>query len=301
MDIEKFLHRDFGVHTWHNTTTLQELKELFLDEKRLDEKRRHYHYGDVCMKQMPQWRAEFEQLCRQYEEPLYARERKRLERCAKETHNFEWIFWQSKITDTLLWTGSAPDAPYRLLESLKAQLPPGKNANYFIKIPNFSVDINMDNLKLTISKHNGQTFFVVGQYQNIRLHFDNTTLLTQDLLRQIDTLLPMWESEYKDLMLTVQKQKKTEIIAQNTIRILVKQRMKEMGWEYRLSTERDNLLLMVKLQKKRILKVTLPADNMERVKRRLDELAEFVQHLNDMPMYFRIAYQSNGMRWEKEA
>ena len=55
------------------------------------------------------------------------------------------------------------------------------------------------------------------------------------------------------------------------------------------------------LQKKRILKVTLPADNMERVKRRLDELAEFVQHLNDMPMYFRIAYQSNGMRWEKEA
>lgn len=297
MDIEKFLHRDFGEYTWHNTTTLQKLKELFLDEKKR-------HYGNVFMKHMPQWRAEFEQLCRQYEEPLYARERKRLERCAKVTHRFEWTFWQSKITDTLLWTGSAPDAPYRLLESLKAQLPPGKNAIYFIKIPNFSVDINMDNLKLTISKQNGQRISVEGQYQNIQLHFDNTTLLTQDLLRQIDTLLPMWESEYKDILYAAQKKEKADQIGRNSIRILVKQRMKEMGWEYRIANDRttnDNLLLMVKLQKKRMLKVTLPTDNMERVKKRLDELAECVQHLNDMPMYFRITNQSNGMRWEKES
>ena len=296
MDIDKILHGDFGKYTWPNTTTLQELKELFLDEK-------NRHYRDVCMKQMQLWRAEFEQMCRQYEDSLYARERKRLERCAKEIHNFGWTFWQSKITDTLLWTGSAPDAPYRLLESLKAQLPPGKNANYYIKNPNFSVDINMGNLKLTISKHNGQTFFIVGQYQNIRLHFDNTTLLTQDLLRQIDTQLPAWLSEVQQIMYDVQKKEKANQIGRNTIRILVKQRMKEMGWEYRIANDRttnDNLLLMVKLQKKRILKVTLPAYNMERVKGRLDELAEFVQHLNDMPMYFRIAYQSNDMHWENE-
>ena len=162
----------------------------------------------------------------------------------------------------------------------------------------------MDNLKLTISKQNGQRISVEGQYQNIQLHFDNTTLLTQDLLRQIDTLLPMWESEYKDILYAAQKKEKADQIGRNSIRILVKQRMKEMGWEYRIANDRttnDNLLLMVKLQKKRMLKVTLPTDNMERVKKRLDELAECVQHLNDMPMYFRITNQSNGMRWEKES
>ena len=32
MDIDKFLHRDFGVHPWRRTT-LQELKEVFFQEK----------------------------------------------------------------------------------------------------------------------------------------------------------------------------------------------------------------------------------------------------------------------------
>ena len=49
-----------------------------------------------------------------------------------------------------------------------------------------------------------------------------------------------------------------------------------------------------------MLKVNLPL-NLERAKRMLAELEGNVQALNNVPMYFRIANQSNDMHWDKEA
>ena len=118
-------------------------------------------------------------------------------------------------------------------------------------------------------------------------------------MQKIDARLPTWLSEAQQILYDTQKKEKADQIGRNSIRILVKQRMKEKGWEYLLSTENDNLLLTVKLQKKRMLKVTLPADNLERAKRLLAELGDYVSAIDCVPMNFRISFQSNKIPWEK--
>ena len=376
MDIDKFLHRDFGVHPWHRTT-LQELKEVFFQEKEdtvlqnnqsgprcpypkdalpqrmielfptatvhlkqgsqsykdweilhlpnVDIERKRwgntflsfdddtaprYSYTDIpnpiaylkeLNDRMSAWKAEFGQLFLQNAEGIRKRERKRQELCAKEhfANSFEGQYLQDRITDTLLMTRSNSNAPYRILENLKSILPKDIDPFSTLQSSNVSVKINFNNSSLNIFRAGGGHWRLNIHFQNYNLDL-GSKLLSKELIQRIDTQLSTWLSEAQEILYEVQKKEKADQIGRNTIRILVKQRMKETGWEYQLSTEKDNLLLAVKLQKKRMLKVTLPADNMERVKQRLDELADCVQHLNDMPMYFRIANQSNDMRWEKE-
>ena len=98
------------------------------------------------------------------------------------------------------------------------------------------------------------------------------------------------------------KERKARQIGCNTIQILIKQRMKELGCEYRMhSDERNNRLqLAVKLQKKRMLKVSFPMNNVELAKNYLTQIEEYVKAIDSIPMNFRIANQGNGMKWEKE-
>ena len=376
MDIDKFLHRDFGVHPWHRTT-LQELKEVFFQEKEdtvlqnnqsgprcpypenalpqrmielfpmatvhlkqgsqsykdweilhlpnvdIERKRwgntflsfdddtapRHRYaiisnpvtYLKELNDRMLAWKAEFGQLLLQNAEGIRKRECKRQELCAKEhfANSFEGQYLQDRITDMLLMIRSNSNAPYRILENLKSILPKDIDPFSALQSSDVSVKIDLNNFSLNIFRSCGYSWELYMCFQNYRLDF-GSKLLTKELVQRIDTRLPEWLSEAQQILYDVQKKEKADQIGRNTIRILVKQRMKETGWEYQLSTEKDNLLLAVKLQKKRMLKVTLPTDNIERTKRRLDELADCIQYLDNMPMYFRIANQSNGMRWEKE-
>ena len=330
MDIDKFLHRDFGVHPWHRTT-LQELKEvsqsykdweiLHLPNVDIERKRwgntflsfdddtapRHRYaiisnpvtYLKELNDRMPAWKAEFGQLLLQNAEGIRKRECKRQELCAKEhfANSFEGQYLQDRITDMLLMIRSNSNAPSRILENLKSILPKDIDPFSALQSSDVSVKIDLNNFSLNIFRSYSWELYMC--FQNYRLDF-GSKLLTKELVQRIDTRLPEWLSEAQQILYDVQKKEKADQIGRNTIRILVKQRMKETGWEYQLSTEKDNLLLAVKLQKKRMLKVTLPTDNIERTKRRLDELADCIQYLDNMPMYFRIANQSNGMRWEKE-
>lgn len=378
MDIEKFLHRDFGVHPWLRTT-LQELKDVFFAEKisealqndhtrphclcksdilpqkmieilpettvhlkqggqsykdweilhlpNVDVERKrlghtYLYFNDVTgptdldypffhdsvafLKEindrMPAWISEFGQLFLQNAEGIRKRERKRQELCAKEQHfynPFECRYLQDKITDTLLMIRSSPNAPYRILENLKSILPKDIDPFNALQSSDVSVKIDLNNSNLNIFRTKSGHWWLCIHFQNYNLDLDSK-LLTKELVQQIDTRLPAWLSEAQQILYDVQKKEKADQIGRNSIRILVKQKMREMGWEYQLSTEKDNLLLAVKLQKKRMLKVTLPADNMGRAKRLLDELADHVAAIDSVPMNFRIANQSNGMQWEKK-
>ena len=251
---------------------------------------------------MPAWKAEFGQLFLQNAEGIRKRERKRQELCAKEQHfynPFECRYLQDKITDTLLMSRSNPNAPYRILENLKSILPKDIDPFSALQSSDVSVKIDLNNSNLNIFRTKSGHWWLCIHFQNYNLDLDSK-LLTKELVQQIDTRLPAWLSEAQQILYDVQKKEKADQIGRNSIRILVKQRMREMGWEYQLSTEKDNLLLAVKLQKKRMLKVTLPADNMGRAKRLIDELADHVAAIDSVPMNFRIANQSNGMQWEKE-
>lgn len=377
MDIEKFLHRDFGGHPWHHTT-LQELKAAFFREKEetvlrnnqsrprcpcreevlpqkmieilpsttvhlkqgshsykdweimhlpnVDVERKrlghtYLYFNDVTSPtdldypffhdsvaflkeindRMPVWRAEFGQLCLQNAEGIRKRERKRQEFGAKEQHfynPFECRYLEDRITDTLLMTRSSPNAPYRILENLKSILPKDINPFSALQSSDASVKIDLNNSSLNIFRSDGGHWCLYIHFQDYYLDL-GYKLLTKELIQRIDTQLPTWLSEAQEILYDVQKKEKADQIGRNSIRILVKQRMKEKGWEYLLSTENDNLLLTVKLQKKRMLKVTLPADNLERAKRLLAELGDYVSALDSVPMNFRISFQSNKIPWEK--
>ena len=378
MDIDKFLHRDFGVHPWHRTT-LQELKEVFFHEKEdavlrnnqsrprcpcreevlpqkmieilpsttvhlkqgsqsykdweilylpnVDIERRRWGHtfltfdDDTALQcsykiipdpvaylkelndQMPAWKAEFEQLLLQNAESIRKRERKREKLCVKEDsiRPFDCGYLHDRITDTLLMTRSSPNAPYRILENLKSILPKDINPFSALQSNDVSVKIDLNNASLNIFKF----LRTGGTRWGLNIHFQNYSLdlgpklLSKELIQRIDTQLPTWLSEAQEILHEVQKKEKADQIGRNSIRILVKQRMKEKGWEYLLSTENDNLLLTVKLQKKRMLKVTLPADNLERAKRLLAELGDYVSAIDSVPMNFRISFQINKIPWEK--
>ena len=375
MDIDKFLHRDFGVHPWHRTT-LQELKEVFFQEKEdtvlqnnqsgprcpypenalpqrmielfptatvhlkqgsqsykdweilhlpnVDIERKRwgntflsfdddtaprYRYAIIpnpvtYLKELndriPAWISEIGQLFLQNAEGIRKRERKRQELCAKEhfASSFEGQYLQDRITDTLLMTRSSPNAPYRILENLKSILPKDIDPFSALQSSDVSVKIDLNNSNLNIFRTKSGHWWLCIHFQNYNLDLESK-LLTKELVQQIDTRLPAWLSEAQQILYDVQKKEKADQIGRNSIRILVKQRMKEKGWEYLLSTENDNLLLTVKLQKKRMLKVTLPADNLERATRLLAELGDYVSAIDSVPMNFRISFQSNRIPWEK--
>lgn len=375
MDIEKFLHRDFGGHPWHHTT-LQELKAAFFREKEetvlrnnhsrprcpcreevlpqkmieilpsttvhlkqgsqsykdweilhlpnVDIERRRWGHtfltfdDDTALQcsymiipdpvaylkelndQMPAWKAEFGQLLLQNAESIRKRERKKEKLCVKEDSIRPFVcgYLHDRITDTLLMTRSSPNAPYRILENLKSILPKDINPFSALQSSKVSVKINFNNSSLNIFRAGGGHWRLNIHFQNYSLDL-GSKLLSKELIQRIDTQLPTWLSEAQEILYEVQKKEKADQIGRNSIRILVKQRMKEKGWEYLLSTENDNLLLTLKLQKKRMLKVTLPADNLERATRLLAELGDYVSAIDSVPMNFRISFQSNRIPWEK--
>ena len=250
--------------------------------------------------QMPVWREEFKQLCIKYAEAIKNRERKRIIEAFKHGYG-EQYYLQDKIVDTLIFTRTHPDAPVSIIGSLKDILTTDIDIFKIQKAANVSVKIDMGNLELHFHREDRGPWSVIGYFRDYKFDF-GTKLLTKELLQNINEQLPVWQSEAQQALFDVQKIEKTEKISQNSVRLLVKQRMKEMGCEYSMDLDQQsgNIFLVVKLQKKRMLKVTLPL-NMERAKRMLAELESNVQALNNVPMYFRIANQSNDMHWDKEA
>ncbi|MDY6326313.1 MAG: hypothetical protein SPL42_09870 [Bacteroidales bacterium] len=249
---------------------------------------------------MPAWKAEFGQLFLQNADGIRKRERKRQKLCIELYQtSFERTYLRGRLTDTLLMTRYSLNAPYRILENLKSVLPKDIDPSRVLQSSDVSVKIDFNNFSLNIFRACGGRLRLCMHFQNYSLELEYK-LLTKEMLQQIDAQLPVWLSETQKILYDVQKKEKACQIGRNSIRILVKQRMKEKGWEYLLSTENDNLLLTVKLQKKRMLKVTLPADNLERATRLLAELGDYVSAIDSVPMNFRISFQSNKMSWERE-
>lgn len=75
--------------------------------------------------------------------------------------------------------------------------------------------------------------------------------------------------------------------------------MKEYGYEYHYNHTKGEL--EIKLEKKRKLVITLPIINMEKLKEKLDALPTYVEAINNVPMNYRIHFQTVGnVTWIKE-
>lgn len=109
----------------------------------------------------------------------------------------------------------------------------------------------------------------------------------------MDELVPQWQKIADETKFEKQKLAKVEMIAQASLRTLVENKMKEYGWEYKLEKEEEKFTLAVKLQKKRMLKVSLPYENLGLVNKRLTELKTCVDAINNVPITVRISTYGN--------
>ena len=304
---DKIFYKDWEILHLPNVDVKREWDELsFFDAFRIRYVVIHDPVGFLkeINEQVPAWNEEFELLCRQYADSIQQRERKRQQWCAKDTSiDLDWFekrYLQDKIADTLLMVRSHPEAVNHVIENLKSLLPQNTDIKSLLKSKDVSMDIKMEHLHLSIVE-NERRSWVKGNFQNYEFDFSEKSL-TLEQLQLIDTQLPLWLQEAQELHYAVKKEEKAKQVGRNLISVLVKNQMREKDKEFQLTTTDDrngNLLLSVKLQKKRMLKVTLPADNLERAKQLLAALSTHMAAIDSVPMNFRISFQDNKMHWEK--
>lgn len=137
-------------------------------------------------------------------------------------------------------------------------------------------------------------------------------LCSAEVLLEIDRQIPQWIEEGKELEREFDKQEKIKQINENSTKVLVKSKMHELGCEYKFNQKEQDYryqqskkpieyILEVKLQKGRKLVVTIPSNNLNRVRKTLDSLEASINAINSVPMNHRIKFQFVGNEdWTKE-
>lgn len=249
--------------------------------------------------QMPQWKAEFKEICSQYKSEIQEIERKRQEKIAQHhLHAFISTYLQDRSNDLLLLNRRTPDYAERLLHRVVDAS--GKPFDWGLK--DFNVQYALPNMQLMVQKGQYWPFLQATGFSNGGTINFRERDISLETLQELDRQLPVWTGEAKNILLDLQKKEKSEQIGRNVMRTLVKQKMRELKMEYQLEDdlEKGNLILALKLEKRRMIKVTLRSGHIDLMKRQLDTLAEIVSALNAVPMDYRIYFQSNNMRWQKE-
>ena len=247
--------------------------------------------------QLPFWKTEFKELCKMHETTIQQFENIRFERSLKVSKSgFFLFFLEEKIKNLLLLGRPSPDNGERLLQKI-------------IETTGMHCPPLPEDFKLQLSN---TTFEVTDRicfpYSSAKLHYQDYTIDLGDRecsiekLYEIDRQLPVWMAEANTILFETQKKLKAKQIAHNVMHMLLKQKMKELGLQFQTEENEDNgnILLTVKLEKKRLLKVTLHNGHTEWVKRQLNDLAQTVDALNNIKANFRIGYQSNNMEWKTE-
>lgn len=234
--------------------------------------------------QMPQWKEEFREFCKKYETELKELEYRRLEYCIKEGWTPKEII-QCKLDDFLLLERSMPCDPEQLLQEFNTS--PDIKAN---RADDDVTEYLFQNMRVHFLKNESRySLFVRENIHHSQLKF-NEKELSLKKLQEIDRQLPIWEEETNNFLFELQKKKKTDQIGQNVLQTLVKQKMRELRLEYQIQKEElsGNIALTVKLKKRRMLRITLYADNPELAQQQLDELALHVDTLDGLSGDYRI-------------
>ena len=241
---------------------------------------------------LPEWNAEFLQLCRENAKRIEEFELKRL--MYGHNQNIVQKYIRSKIDDLCLmqrkdytFYDAAKSFQWRRKNLGKEKKTRNHDAlSYLYRLKNMSVELQFYQGYMILDI-NGLTFT------------EELDLGYLPMIFQIDEHLPQWLEEAARLKHEYEKKEKTEQIATNTSIIVVKNKMKEFGYEYHYNHTKGEL--EIKLEKKRKLVITLPIVNMEKMKEKLDALPTYVEAINNVPMNYRIHFQTVGnVTWENE-
>ena len=227
---------------------------------------------------MPEWRIEFRQFCETNASKIEKFEKSRL----MKMHGYSIFghYYDSKTMDLLFM--KTPDfsfyKSYNVVQWLTDHgcQPDSKDKkSYKLKLKNTTIGYDSSRSKEIRVSTNESDFIIDCAYL--------------PYVSQIDENIPKWLEEGQSIRHECLKKKKMESISEKATKMLVKDKMKEMGYEYRFSEYQ--FTLEIKLQKKRKLKFTLPKSNLERVKSLLDQLPTYIDYINSVPMHFRIYFQ----------
>ena len=252
---------------------------------------------------VPKWETEFQAFCTDNQQKINDFEKKRLmQRYDKQRITKEYLL--SRINDALcMHRMLLPNMWDSVRKTLKDNYALAKGSCYLLN--NISIKYNRDDYfdpssKLEISVRN---------FENTSC---NTKLYPAEVYLEIDRQIPQWIEEGKELEREFDKQEKIKQINENSTKVLVKNKMRELGCEYKFNPKEQDYryqqskkpieyVLEVKLQKGRKLVVTIPSNNLNRVRKTLDSLEASINAINSVPMNHRIKFQFVGNEaWTKE-
>ena len=251
---------------------------------------------------MPEWEAEFRAFCTENQQQIDKLETKRLLRYDKSRIAKEYL--KGKIWDFACMHRKL--MPYMSNAVLNSLAKSGMRCN--------GTKCSMTNTTIDIGTET--TYGVVESVVLLDLSAYGTKcsigLYPAEVLLEIDRRIPQWADEAKNIAYEFQKQKKIDEINKNTTKILIKNKMREMGCQYRIfENGRDGysvnqskispteFVLEVKLQKNRKLVVNIPFNCREKANNILDALSAHITAINSVPMKYRIKNQSVGREiWE---
>ncbi|MBR5210463.1 MAG: hypothetical protein IKV67_11510 [Paludibacteraceae bacterium] len=238
---------------------------------------------------MPEWRSEFRQFCETNASKIEKFEKSRLMKMHGYNILDHYVYF--KTMDLLLmkepfFSFYTSDNVIQWLTD-HGGLPDSQDKkSYILKLKNSTIKYDFSRSKEISVLKNESRFDIDCVYL--------------PYFSQIDENMPKWLEEGQSMRYECLKKKKMENISEKATKMLVKDKMKEMGYEYRFSEYQ--FTLEIKLQKKRKLKLTLPKSNLERVKSLLDQLPTYIDYINSVPMHFRIYFQDfqdNIGSWKK--
>jgi hypothetical protein len=117
-------------------------------------------------------------------------------------------------------------------------------------------------------------------------------------LEQIDKMIPIWIEECKQWEYEYEKQKKAQEIKSMSVSALIKQKMKQLGCEYYISTNQKTTSLYIRLEKSRMLKLSLPDLAISTISRRIEMIEDAVKAINNIHNAFRITNEEKSIEWE---
>ena len=150
---------------------------------------------------------------------------------------------------------------------------------------------------IVIKPEKDLVFISIPEIQNCSESFRNKEINVV-LLQKIDALVPQWIEEQMWWGLELEKQKKVIELSQLSIKTLIRQKMKVLGYEYKIKKNEKSISLFIKLEKSRMLKLSLPDLAINTISRRIDMIEDAVKAINNIHDYFRITNEDKSIEWE---
>ena len=282
----------YGIHFYDRTISLLD----FYVTDNIAELLRNFNNA------MPEWNAEFRTLCAENQQRIDELEKNQLiSNSSRQTVVKDYL--ELKVADTAIINRQLLPVMY---DSVADALKNERETECQRVLDNCKINFNR------VFEMRGDTIRLC-----VRLWFNYggnclIGLCSPEVLLEIDRKIPQWIEEGKELYREFDKQEKIEQINDNTVKVLVKNKMRKMDCEYIFHQKEQNdcyqilkkpneYVLTVKLQKNRKISVTIPSDNLDRVRKILDTLEASINAINSVPGEYQITSRIRTNTTDKTA